>query len=79
MTLAIAIKHVPARYSQAGHEEFAVNLRLYAIGTRHHYEEGSFCNCGRKSASLRNISRSKIGRRMSIQKMQFRCTPRGTT
>ena len=33
MTLAIAIKHVPARYSQAGHDEFAVNLRLYAIDT----------------------------------------------
>ena len=33
MTLAIAIKHVPARYSQAGHDEFAVNLRRYAIGT----------------------------------------------
>ena len=32
MTLAIAIKHVPAQYSQAGHDEFAVNLRLYAIG-----------------------------------------------
>ena len=33
MTLAIAIKHVPARYSQEGHDEFTVNLRLYAIGT----------------------------------------------
>ena len=26
MTLAIAIKHVPARYSQAGHDEFAVHF-----------------------------------------------------
>ena len=31
LTLAMAIKHVPAPYSQAGHEEYT-NLRLYAIG-----------------------------------------------
>jgi hypothetical protein len=32
MTLAMTIKHVPERYSQAGHDE-CVNFRLYAIGT----------------------------------------------
>ncbi|CAB4032328.1 Hypothetical predicted protein, partial [Paramuricea clavata] len=32
MTLAMAIKHVPSRYSQAGHDECG-NFRLYAIGT----------------------------------------------
>ena len=45
-----------------------------------HFAERTFCRTDILPTDILPNGRfAELGRRMSIQKMQFRCTPRGTT